>query len=96
MGQPTLILTQTDLRRLVTRSDYPQSVEEGFSASAEGRASSPLPLHVEADLGGLCSGDDEIIVLDSTGTAIEDVARAAAAYEPAVGSDVASIELADV
>lgn len=53
MGQPTLILTQGDLRRLVTRSDYLHAVEEGFRASAEGRASSPAPLHVEADLGGL-------------------------------------------
>ena len=53
MGQPTLILTQSDLKRLVTRSDYLQAVEEGFRASAEGRASSPPPLHVEADSGGL-------------------------------------------
>jgi ornithine cyclodeaminase/alanine dehydrogenase-like protein (mu-crystallin family) len=53
MGQPTLILTQSDLRRLVTRADYLQAVEEGFRASAEGRASSPPPLHVEADSGGL-------------------------------------------
>ena len=31
------------------------------------------------------SGDDEIIVFDSTGTAIEDVASAAVAYERALG-----------
>lgn len=53
MGQPTLILTQSDLRRLVTRADYLQAVEEGFRASSEDRASSPAPLHVEADSGGL-------------------------------------------
>lgn len=53
MSQPTLILTQSDLRRLVTREDYLQAVEEGFRASAEGRASSPAPLHVEAESGGL-------------------------------------------
>lgn len=48
-----MILTQSDLRRLVTRSDYLQAVEEGFRASAEGRASSPAPLHLEADSGGI-------------------------------------------
>ena len=53
MGQPTLLLTQRDLRRLVSRADYLRAVEEGFRASAEGRASSPAPLHVEADAGGL-------------------------------------------
>jgi ornithine cyclodeaminase/alanine dehydrogenase-like protein (mu-crystallin family) len=40
------------------------------------------------------SGEDEIIIFDSTGTAIEDVASAAVAYERAVGPGVASIELA--
>ena len=53
MSQPTLILTRSDLRRLVTRADYLQAVEAGFRASAEGRASSPAPLHVETDSGGL-------------------------------------------
>jgi alanine dehydrogenase len=53
VGQPTLILTQSDLRRLVSRADYLQAVEEGFRASAESRASSPAPLHIEADAGGL-------------------------------------------
>ena len=41
------------------------------------------------------SDDDEIIVFDSTGTAIEDVASAAVAYERAIDTDVARIELAD-
>lgn len=53
MGQPTLILTQSDLKRLASRADYLQAVEEGFRASAEGRAPSPAPLHIEADTGGL-------------------------------------------
>ena len=53
MAQPTLILTQSDLRGLVARADYLQAVEDGFRASAEGRASSPAPLHIEADGGGL-------------------------------------------
>ncbi len=41
------------------------------------------------------TGDEEIIVFDSTGTGLEDVASAAAAYERALGSDVAHIELAN-
>ena len=53
MVQPTLILTQSDLRGLVDRADYLRAVEDGFRASAEGRASSPAPLHIEADGGGL-------------------------------------------
>lgn len=53
MGQQSLILTQSDLRRLVSRDDYLRAVEEGFRASAEGRAASPDPLHIEAEVGGL-------------------------------------------
>jgi ornithine cyclodeaminase/alanine dehydrogenase-like protein (mu-crystallin family) len=53
MGQTTLVLTQADLRRLVSRADYLRAVEEGFRASAEGRAASPAPLHIEAEAGGL-------------------------------------------
>jgi alanine dehydrogenase len=53
MGQQTLILTQGDLRRLVSRTDYLRAVENGFRASAEGRAVSPSPLHIEAAAGGL-------------------------------------------
>lgn len=53
MGQTTLVLTQADLRRLVSRADYLRAVEEGFRASAEGRAASPAPLHIETEAGGL-------------------------------------------
>ena len=53
MVQPTLILTQSDLRGLVGRADYLRAVEDGFRASAEGRAFSPAPFHIEADGGGL-------------------------------------------
>lgn len=53
MSQPTLVLTQCDLRRLVSRADYLQAVEEGFRASAERRATSPAPLHIESGSGGL-------------------------------------------
>ena len=53
MGQRSLILTQRDLKRLVSRADYLRAVEQGFMASAEGRAQSPAPLHIEAEAGGL-------------------------------------------
>ena len=53
MVQPTLILRQSDLRTLVSREDYLRAVEDGFRASAEGRAHSPPPLHIEAPEGGL-------------------------------------------
>ena len=53
MAQPTLILTQSDLRKLVGRADYLRAVEDGFRASAEGRAHSPQPLFIETDGGGL-------------------------------------------
>lgn len=53
MGQRSLILTQLDLKRLVSRADYLRAVEIGFRASAEGRAASPAPLHIEAEFGGL-------------------------------------------
>ena len=53
MVQPTLILTRSDLRRLVSRADYLCAVEDGFRASADGRVHSPQPLHIEVPGGGL-------------------------------------------
>ena len=53
MVQPTLILTRSDLRRLVRRADYLRAVEDGFRASADGRVHSPQPLHIEVPEGGL-------------------------------------------
>ena len=70
MSQPTLILTQSDLRLLVTRADYLQAVEVGFKARAEGRASSPAPLHVEADSGGL-HGKAALLQADRTYLAVK-------------------------
>ena len=40
------------------------------------------------------TNDEEIIIFDFTGTAIEDVASAAVAYERALDSDVLSVRLA--
>lgn len=52
MARPTLILTQSDLRQLMSRADYLHAVESAFRANAEGKASSPPPLHVETAGGG--------------------------------------------
>lgn len=48
---PCLILTRTDIARLMSPSDYVVAVEAGFRASAEGRAVSPPPLHLGAEGG---------------------------------------------
>ena len=53
MGRPTLIITQADIQRLVTRADFLEAVEEGFRASADGGATSPAPIHIEMTGGGL-------------------------------------------
>lgn len=57
---------------------------------------------IRGELADLVSGrvtgrtaDAEIIIFDSTGTAIEDVASAAVAYERALASDVGRVELAE-
>ena len=48
---PVLILTRADIVRLMAPSDYLNAVDAGFKALAEGAASSPPPLRVEADGG---------------------------------------------
>jgi alanine dehydrogenase len=57
--------------------------------------------HIRGELADLVSGrvpgrtsDDEIIIFDSTGTAIEDVASAAVVYERALSADVLRVDLA--
>jgi ornithine cyclodeaminase/alanine dehydrogenase-like protein (mu-crystallin family) len=46
------ILTQRDIKTLMTPADYLAAVEAGARAAAEGRAVSPAPLHLPADVGG--------------------------------------------
>jgi alanine dehydrogenase len=53
MTQPTSIITQSDVRRLVSRSDYLGAIEQAFRLSAEGDALAPPPLHIPAQNGGL-------------------------------------------
>ena len=47
----TLIIGRRDIRALMASSDWIEAVERGFRASAEGRASSPHPMHLEAEKG---------------------------------------------
>lgn len=70
MVQPTLILTQSDLRELISRADYLRAVEDGFRASAEGRAHSPQPLHIETDGGGL-HGKGALLIGERTYLAVK-------------------------
>jgi ornithine cyclodeaminase/alanine dehydrogenase-like protein (mu-crystallin family) len=58
-----------------------------FTAPAGSGALAPaksLPL-TRSDVERLLAGDDEIFVFDSSGTALQDVAAAAAAYRRALG-----------
>lgn len=51
MTAPAMIVTRKDLGSLMTRADYLSAVEEAFRADKEGRASSPLPMHIDGDGG---------------------------------------------
>lgn len=45
-SEPFLILSQQDLRTLMTFGDYVEAVAEGFRMLAEGLCDSPVPMHV--------------------------------------------------
>jgi alanine dehydrogenase len=47
----TLILTRRDIAALMTLEDYLAAAEAAFRALADGRASSPLPMHLAGDGG---------------------------------------------
>ncbi|MFI5015577.1 MAG: ornithine cyclodeaminase family protein [Hyphomicrobiales bacterium] len=49
---PPLILTRTEVARLMDFSDYVAAVEQGFRASATGGTVSSVPLHIAAQGGG--------------------------------------------
>ena len=55
MSEQTVILTRKDLAVLMSRTDYLVAVEEAFRAEKEGRASSPLPMHIDGE-GGVFHG----------------------------------------
>lgn len=46
-----LILTRKDIRRMMTPADYLGAVELAFRAAATGKASSPMPLHLQLSEG---------------------------------------------
>lgn len=52
MDDAVKLLSQRDIAILMTPADYLAAVEAGFRAAAEGRASSPPPLHLAAEGGG--------------------------------------------
>ena len=47
-----VVLSRTELQALMALGDYVAAVAEGFRVFAEGRAASPLPLHIAAKDGG--------------------------------------------
>jgi ornithine cyclodeaminase/alanine dehydrogenase len=49
---PTLVLTRAEIAQLMTLGDYRAAADEAFTAQAEGRASSPPPLHIPVENGG--------------------------------------------
>jgi ornithine cyclodeaminase/alanine dehydrogenase-like protein (mu-crystallin family) len=52
MTRDTLVLTRSDIARLMTREDYLRATEIAFRALASGEAVAPLPLHLHGDGGG--------------------------------------------
>ena len=81
-----------DLEQCATIGDLHHAIAAGVIARTDAQAS------LGDVVAGRCAGrsdNDEIIVFDSTGVAIEDVAAAACAWERAVAADVgSSIEFA--
>ena len=51
MIAPVMIVTRKELASLMARADYLAAVEEAFRADREGRAFSPLPMHIDGDGG---------------------------------------------
>ena len=47
----TLIITRTDIRRVMRPGDYFDAVEQAFRAAAAGTASSPMPMHLSTARG---------------------------------------------
>ena len=49
---PVLILSRRDVAALMRPADWLEAVERGFRAAAEGKAASPMPMHIPAEGGG--------------------------------------------
>lgn len=63
----TLLLTRRDIASLMTLDDYLAAAETAFRALAEGRAHSPLPMHLPGDGGdfhvkGACIGKEHVVI----------------------------------
>src|ERR1051325_10834740 len=48
----TLILTRSDIARLMRFSDYVAAVEQAFVRQAAGQAEAPAPMHIPGEGGG--------------------------------------------
>jgi ornithine cyclodeaminase/alanine dehydrogenase-like protein (mu-crystallin family) len=72
----TLVLSRSDVERLLTPDECIAAVQDAFRRHALGQV-------ISGSRPGR-TNDDQIIVFDSTGTALQDVAAAAAFYRRAV------------
>ena len=69
MDPAALLLDRATIAALMTPGDYLEAVEAGFRALAEGRATSPAPLHIAAAEGGfhakgaILRGDRDVAVV---------------------------------
>ncbi|MDP3739261.1 MAG: ornithine cyclodeaminase family protein [Hyphomonadaceae bacterium] len=61
MSRPTILLSNIDMRALVTPADYLKAVESGFVAARKGRASSPHPMHIPVQHGGFHAKGAQLI-----------------------------------
>jgi ornithine cyclodeaminase/alanine dehydrogenase-like protein (mu-crystallin family) len=51
--RPTLVLTRSQVRGLLSPADYLSAIELGFRAEIDGKANAPPPLHLKVEGGGL-------------------------------------------
>ena len=51
MDPGLLVLSQRDLRQVMTFGDYVEAVAEGFRLLAEGRCAAPVPAHLDVEHG---------------------------------------------
>jgi ornithine cyclodeaminase/alanine dehydrogenase-like protein (mu-crystallin family) len=80
------ILSANEVVRLLDIGDCIREVENAFRARGEGKRASSVRATLDQVVTRNSAGrriDDEIIIFDSTGVAIEDVAAAALVYERA-------------
>lgn len=81
MKGSVLILTRKDVAALMTNADYLMAVEAAFRADKEGRAASPMPMHIDGDggafhaKGAAFKNDNAYVALKFNGNFPQNVAR---------------------